>query len=69
MSADGSSPRAVTANTTNDFGQSWSPDGEWIVYVSDFGGDNEISVIGIDGQNQFRLTANSCNDASPDWIP
>jgi TolB protein len=69
MNPDGTSPRAVTANTTNDFGQSWNEDGAWLVYVSDLGGDNEIVVIGADGQNQFRLTSNFCNDAAPDWVP
>jgi TolB protein len=69
MNSDGSSPAAITTNATNDFYQSWSPDGNWLVYVSNINGNNELFIIGINGQNQFRLTNNSNNDIAPVWLP
>ena len=69
MNADGTSPRPLTRNTTNDFSECWSPDGEWLVYVSDIDGDNELFVIRKDGTDQKRLTRNPDNDFAPVWIP
>jgi TolB protein len=68
MDPEGTFPRPLTANRTNDFAPSWSFDGRWLVYISDHDGDDELFVIGADGQNQSRLTDNTCSDTSPDWV-
>jgi Tol biopolymer transport system component len=69
MNADGSDPQPLTNNTTDDFSESWSPDGNWFVYVSNNDGDNEIFIVDKNGEHQERLTNNSYNDKSPTWIP
>ena len=38
MSPDGTDFRPVTTNPSSDTDASWSPDGRWIVYSSDYGG-------------------------------
>jgi Tol biopolymer transport system component len=70
MNADGSHPRPVMSSTdSNEWLQSWSPDGDWLVYVSDVDGSNELYIIEINGRNQQKLTANSFADQLPVWIP
>ncbi len=70
MNADGSHPRAVTVNTDSDeWMQFWSPDGGWLVFVSNLDGDYEIYIIDVNGRNQQRLTSNDFSDESPVWIP
>jgi Tol biopolymer transport system component len=69
MDADGSNPRPLTANSSNDYGQTWSPDGRWLVYLSNADGDDEIFIIDRDGKNQQRLTDNDYNEGLPAWAP
>ena len=44
-----------------------SPNGEWIVFVSDRDGNNEIYIMSIDGSNQTRITSSRSNEFSPMW--
>lgn len=70
MNADGSKPHVVTRNDdSDDWMQFWSPDGEWLVFVSARDGDYELYIISVNGRNQQQLTSNDFADEAPVWIP
>ena len=49
---------------------SYSPDGDWIVYGSDYGNGNAaLHVMRADGTGQRQLTHSEWWDSAPDWGP
>lgn len=53
-----------------DIGQHpWSPDSEWIVFQSDFSGNNDIYRIRRDGTDLTQLTTYAECDNMPSWSP
>jgi TolB protein len=48
---------------------SWSPDGEWLVFSSTQGGNQEIYVARPNGKDLRRLTNDPAIDAHPAWSP
>ena len=59
----------LTDGTGDDGWPTWSPDGQWIVFESDRGGDREIWRIRVDGSDLTRLTNSPGEDRHPDWAP
>lgn len=48
----------------------WSPKGHWIAFVSNEPGNDEIFIIGDDGEHPKRLTWNGWEwDKHPSWAP
>ncbi len=47
----------LTASPAQDTFPAWSPDGEWMAFLSDRDGKNEVYVISIAGSRVTRLTA------------
>jgi tetratricopeptide (TPR) repeat protein len=48
----------------------WSPAGHWIAFVTNAMGNDEIYIVGADGQNAKRLTNNAWEwDKHPSWSP
>jgi dipeptidyl aminopeptidase/acylaminoacyl peptidase len=47
----------------------WSPDGQWIVFVSNKSGNNEIWLIHPDGTGAEQVTANGLDNSGPSWSP
>lgn len=47
----------------------WSPDGEWVVYVSDEDGSMDIWKKKLSGGQAIRLTGAPGNEAEPAWSP
>ena len=58
----------LTANDAPDYAPAWSPDGEWIVFVSERHGPSEIYVVAADGTRETRLTSNDEDDSNPRWL-
>ncbi len=72
MAPDGSDIRPVTTAPSSDTDASWSPDGRWIVYSSDYGGlpVPNIFVIPANGGKTVQVTLSSTNeDSAPSWSP
>jgi Tol biopolymer transport system component len=59
----------VTADSGNDYGPVWSPDGSRILFDGDSGGDPEIFVIGVDGTGRTNLTRLTGYDGGADFSP
>jgi Tol biopolymer transport system component len=60
----------VTFTTGMSYDPVWSPLGDTLAFVSTESGNDDIYVIGIDGQGQRRLTFNQWEwDKHPSWSP
>jgi len=70
MKPDGSDVRQITDGVSSDTDASWSPDGRWIVYSSDFGGIPlpNIFIIPADGGTPVRVSRSDTDeDGAPSW--
>jgi serine/threonine protein kinase len=56
-------------STLDNFSAQWSPDGQWIVFVSNRDGNREIYVMSRDGVGQTNLTNNPAVDTEAVWQP
>ena len=66
---DGTS-RQITEGRGMNYDPVWSPAGHWIAYVSNETGNDEIFLIGADGEHPKRLTKNDWEwDKHPSWSP
>jgi len=64
--------RTLTRLTFDDGLQSepsWSPDGRFIAYSSDRGGNSDILVRQVDGGDPVQVTKSPAHDWQPDWSP
>ena len=70
MNGDGSNQVNLTNNNTDDWGTSWSPDGQKIAFISNRV-DNypDIFVMNADGSNVQNLTNSKAFDINPAWSP
>jgi Tol biopolymer transport system component len=48
---------------------SWSPDGRWLAYALDEGGEMDIWVTPVGGGPRVRLTSSELNETGPVWSP
>jgi Tol biopolymer transport system component len=69
VNADGSGLAHLTADASNDYRPSWSPDGSKIAFVSRRDGNAEIYVMSADGTGQTNITNNAADDENPSWSP
>ena len=67
LSPDAEEAMRITASP-QDIGLVWSPDGQWLAYMSDHDGDWEVHVITREGWVQ-QLTVNEARDGLPVWSP
>jgi len=72
MAPDGGDIRGVATAPASDTDASWSPDGRWIVYSSDYGGlpTPNIFVVPALGGAPIRVTSDATHeDGAPSWSP
>lgn len=69
MNADGSNATALSPEGVEDTAPVWSPDGQWIAFVSQRDGNREIYVMDSAGQNPVNLTQHPSDDWTPAWSP
>ncbi|MDY0064828.1 MAG: S9 family peptidase [Steroidobacteraceae bacterium] len=63
--------RQLTADAGPDSAPAWSPDGEWIAFVSKRGDDKQpqLYVIRVDGGEARRVTNVPTGVSAPKWFP
>jgi TolB protein len=66
--ADGTSPQVLTPNMPSYF-HGWSPDGKWLAFVGERGGNFDIYRVPASGGNEERLTTSPGFDDGPDYSP
>jgi len=72
LNPDGTNLQQVTTTSSSDTDASFSPDGRWIVYSSDYGGLEmpNIFIIQTTGGSPVRITHNDFfEDGAPSWSP
>jgi uncharacterized protein (TIGR03437 family) len=47
----------------------WSPDGQWIAFVSNKSGHDEIWMVHPDGTGAKQVTTNGLDNSGPSWSP
>lgn len=69
VSTSGGSPRQLTQSPKNDRHPTWSPDGKWIAFESNRGGEYQIYVLPADGGEAAPITSVATGATSPVWSP
>ncbi len=59
--------RRVTSHPQNDLDPAVSPDGRWLVFVSDRAGNRDIWIKPVAGGTAYPLTTHQADDYSPCW--
>ena len=59
----------LSQSKVNSYDPKWSPDGESVVFYSNYDGDYEIYIIGRDGNDLNKVTDNEISDTAPSWSP
>jgi hypothetical protein len=66
--ADGTKPQLVTPGIPSYF-HGWSPDGRWLAFVGERGGNFDIYRVAVNGGKEQRLTSSTGFDDGPDYSP
>jgi tricorn protease len=67
---EGNTRNLTESPGANEMYPRWSPDGEWIAYLSDATGEEEFYIRTHDGEETIRLTTGGdCHRYAPEWSP
>jgi dipeptidyl aminopeptidase/acylaminoacyl peptidase len=69
MDADGSNRRQFTYSDDNDSSPIFSPDGKWIAFVREVGGEDQLFVMPLGGGEERPLIHLSTGISDPLWSP
>ncbi|HEY0458749.1 MAG TPA: protein kinase [Pyrinomonadaceae bacterium] len=69
VDADGGNNQQLTFNVKSNFSPAVSPDGRYIVFVSDRSGNLDLWRTDLDGSNAFQLTKDSSTEIDPAFSP
>ena len=67
VDTDGTNLRRMTENNHDDWEPSWSPDGEWLLFVS--GNPTDIYIMSAADGKTYRLTSDNYSNWAPVWRP
>jgi Tol biopolymer transport system component len=59
--------RQLTSDIRNDQGYAWSPDGRWIAFRSDRGGQWDLWIVAASGGAAMRVTDDLAVEGVPEW--
>ncbi len=59
--------RQVTTHPSDDFDPALSPDGRWLAFTSERGGNLDIWVRRVDGGRAYQVTSHQADDYLPVW--
>lgn len=66
---DGGDARRLTTYEGVEERPRFSPDGRWIAFTGEYGGNRDVYVISVDGGEPKRLTWHPSNDEVQGWTP
>jgi Tol biopolymer transport system component len=69
LSFNGGPTRILTSAVGSDMSPAYSPNGEWIAFMSDRSGSFHIYVMQADGKNLRQLTDGFIDERWPTWTP
>lgn len=62
-------PTLLVPGTHQDIHPDWSPDGQWLAFASDRGGEFDVWVVRPDGSGLRRVTSGAGTKTWPAWSP
>ena len=62
-------PQRITDNMYTDTAADWSPDGEWIAFVSDRAGNSDLYRMRPDGSDLQPILLSPAYEGDPSWSP
>ncbi|RXG15972.1 dipeptidyl aminopeptidase/acylaminoacyl peptidase [Leeuwenhoekiella aestuarii] len=69
ISKNGNPPFQLTNTKESSSNPKWSPDGEWIAFLSTRGENNQIHAIRLAGGESFQVTNTKSNISDFEWSP
>ena len=66
---DNGNLRQISDGPGNDYQPAWAPDGEWIVFDSDRGGNRDLYRLRISTGDVVQVTRTASRDVMPAWSP
>ncbi len=65
----GPRPQRITSNPYTDSAADWSPDGRWLVFVTDRTGGSNLYLVRPDGSDLYPILLTPSYEGDPTWSP